>query len=106
MASLYKRPNGTYCVRVADGRKDGKPHIVSATYKPPAGLTAAQEKKGAKQFADLFEAAVRNGVYVPGVHARVSRSGANGLTIGAFIQEYYYQRIELRLSPNTVGFYR
>mgnify|MGYP005746780827 CR=1 FL=1 len=35
MASYYRRRNGTYCVRVSNGCKDGKQELLSATYKPP-----------------------------------------------------------------------
>ena len=62
MASSDKRKNGTYCVRVSNGMKDGKQELISATYKPPVGITAAQEEREVKHFADLFEAAVHNGV--------------------------------------------
>ena len=36
--------------------KNGKQELISATYKPPVGITATQEGKEVKQFADLFEA--------------------------------------------------
>lgn len=34
MASYYKRDNGTYCVRVSNGMKNGKQELISTTYKP------------------------------------------------------------------------
>ena len=88
MASYYKRKNGTYCVRVSNGMKNGKQELISATYKPPVGITAAQEEKEIKQFADLFEAAVHNGVYIPGMKTRSTQTNAFGLTVGEFIPNF------------------
>lgn len=105
MASYYKRKNGTYCVRVSNGMKNGKQELISATYKPPVGITAAQEEKEVKQFADLFEAAVHNDVYIPGMKTRSTQTNAFGLTVGEFIGQHYFKRIEKKLSPNTVRFY-
>ena len=106
MASYYKRKNGTYCVRVSHGMKNGRQNLISTTYKPPVGITAAQEKKEVKRFADLFEAAVHSGVYVPGMKAQSTQTNSFGWTIQEFIRQHYFQRIEKRLSPNTVRFYR
>ena len=106
MASYYKRKNGTYCVRVSNGMKNGKQELISATYKPPVGITATQEEKEVKQFADLFEAAVHNGVYIPGMKTKSTQTNAFGLTVGEFIGQHYFKRIEKKLSPNTVRFYR
>ena len=85
--------------------KNGKQELISATYKPPVGITAAQEEKEVKQFADLFEAAVHNGVYIPGMKTRSTQTNAFGLTVGEFIGQHYFKRIEKKLSPNTVRFY-
>ena len=106
MASYYKRKNGTYCVRVSNGMKNGKQELISATYKPPVGITAAQEEREAKHFADLFEAAVHNGVYIPGMKTQATQTNAFGLTVGEFIERHYFNRIEKKHSPNTVRFYR
>ena len=106
MASYYKRKNGTYCVRVSNGMKNGKQELISATYKPPAGITAAQEEREVKHFADLFEAAVHNGVYVPGMKTQSTQTNAFGMTVGEFIERHYFNRIEKKHSPNTVRFYR
>ena len=106
MASYYKRKNGTYCVRVSNGMKDGKQELISATYKPPIGITAAQEEREVKHFADLFEAAVHNGVYIPGMKTQSMKTNAFGMTVGEFIERHYFNRIEKKHSPNTVRFYR
>ena len=85
--------------------KNGKQELISATYKPPVGITATQEEKEVKQFADLFEAAVHNGVYIPGMKTKSTQTNAFGLTVGEFIVQHYFKRIEKKLSPNTVRFY-
>ncbi|MBQ3013931.1 MAG: hypothetical protein IJD75_02175 [Clostridia bacterium] len=70
MASYYRRTNGTYCVRVSNGCKDGKQELVSTTYKPPTGYTEKQIQRGVKEFAELFEASVHGGFYMPGKRAK------------------------------------
>ena len=105
MANYYKRKNGTYCVRVSNGMKDGKQELLSATYRPKKGMTPAQEKKGVEEFAALFEAAVHSGSYIPGMKSDTIMSNAFGMTVGTFIREHYLKRIEKKLSPNTVRFY-
>lgn len=102
MASYYKRKNGTYCVRVSNGMKNGKQELISATYKPPIGITASAEAREVKQFADLFEAAVHNGMYISGMKSDSTKTNAFGMTVGEFIQNHYFKRIEAKLSPNTV----
>ena len=106
MASYYKRKNGTYCVRVSNGTKNGKQELVSATYKPPTGISLEREEKEAAHFANLFEAAVHSGIYVPGMKTKSTGTNALGLTVGEFINSYYLSRIEKKLSPNTVRFYK
>ena len=94
MANYYKRKNGTYCVRVSNGMKDGKQELLSATYRPKKGMTPAQEKKGVEEFAALFEAAVHSGSYIPGMKSDTIMSNAFGMTVGTFIREHYLIRIE------------
>ena len=105
MASYYRRKNGTYCIRVSNGKPGGKQVLVSTTYKPPKGLSASAAEKGAKEFADLFEAAVHNGLYTPGRKEKTEKINPFGVTLSDFVKKHYYKRIELRLSPNTVRFY-
>lgn len=66
MASYYKRRNGTYCVRVSNSWKDGKQELISKTYRPPVGAIPLAIEKGVKEFAQLLEEAVHNGIYIPG----------------------------------------
>ena len=105
MASYYRRQNGTYCVRVSNGCKDGKQELISTTYKPPKGLTEKQIQRGVKEFAELFEASVHNGLYIPG---KRNKNVINpfGMTVGTFATEYYFKSVEGHLSPNTITFYR
>ena len=106
MASYYKRKNGTYCVRVSNGTKNGKQELVSATYKPPTGISQEREEKEVMHFANLFEAAVHSGIYVPGMKTKLTVTNAFGLIVGEFINKYYLNRIAKKLSPNTVRFYK
>lgn len=105
MASYYRRKNGTYCIRVSNGKPGGKQELISTTYKPPQGLSASAAEKGAKEFAELFEAAVHNGMFTPGRKQRVEQINPFGVTLSEFVEQHYYKRIEIRLSPNTVRFY-
>ena len=54
MASYYRRRNGTYCVRVSNGCKDGKQELLSATYRPPKGVREREIQRGVKEFAELL----------------------------------------------------
>lgn len=105
MASYYRRNNGTYCVRVSNGLKDGKQELISTTYKPPKDFTEKQIQKGVKEFAELFEASVHNGLYVPGKRVK-NVINPFGMTVGAFAEGHYFKSVEGRLSPNTRTFYR
>ena len=59
MASIYKRKNGTYCVRVSHGMLGGRKNILSATYKPVSGMSQAAIDRDLRKFADKFEKAVK-----------------------------------------------
>ncbi len=105
MASYYKRKNGSYCIRVSNGRKGGKQELVGTTYYPPDGLSAKATEKAVIEYAAMFESAVREGVFVSGKPVKPS-SGMLGITLSEFVNEHYYKRIEMRLSPNTVQLYK
>ena len=60
MASYYCRSNGTYCVRVSNGWKDGRQELISATYKPPKDFTEKEIQRGVKEFAELIADIVTN----------------------------------------------
>lgn len=106
MASYYRRKNGTYCIRVSRGKPGGKQDLVSTTYKPPKGISASAAERGAKEFAELFEASVHNGLFTPGRKQKIEQINPFGLTLADFIQKHYYKRIEVKLSPTTVQFYK
>ena len=106
MASYYRRKNGTYCIRVSKGKPGGRQELVSTTYKPPQGLSASATEKGPKECAELFEAAVHNGMFTPGRKQKVEQINPFGITLAEFIRQHYYKRIEVKLSPTTVQFYK
>ena len=105
MASYYRRQNGTYCVRVSNGLKDGKQELISATYKPPKDFTEKEIQRGVKEFAELFEASVHGGFYMPGKRAK-TQINPFGMTVGTFAAEHYFKSVEGHLSSNTITFYR
>ena len=104
MASYYKRDNGTYCVRVSNGMKNGKQELISTTYKPPKNYSEKEIQRSVKAFAELFEASVHSGIYVPGKRVKTAVNPL-GLTVETFAKEHYFKFIETHLSPNTVKFY-
>ena len=106
MASIDKRKNGTFRIRVSNGMKDGKPVYQSATYKPTPGYTEKEILKQVDEFAIMFENAVRAGKIKPGRKTDNIAIKAMTITLEEFINEYYFDRIEKKLSPNTVPFYR
>ena len=65
MAHCFRRSNGTYCIRVSNGKPGGKQQFINTTYKPPKELNARAAEKAAREFAEMFELSVRNGMYVP-----------------------------------------
>ena len=105
MASCYRRKNGTYSIRVSNGKMCGKQQFINTTYKPPQGLDTRKAERAAKEFAELFEQTVRSGMYIPEQKKKLSDTGI-GMTLSKFIEEYYYKKVEYRLSPNTMVFYK
>lgn len=105
MASYYRRKNGTFCIRVSNGKPGGKQVRISTTYKPPVGISAKAADKAAMEYAAMFELAVHEGTYVPGKKQKNPLSGIMGITLSDFVTQYYYIRVENRLSPNTLRFY-
>lgn len=106
MANCYRLKNGTYSIRVSNGKPNGKQRFISTTYKPPKGLDTRKADKAAREFADLFEQAVRSGMYVSEKRRRTAEIDKLGITLTRFIEEYYYKKVEHRLSPNTLVFYK
>lgn len=106
MANCYKRKNGTYSIRVSNGKPNGKQRFITTTYKPPQGLDTRRADRAAKEFAELFEQTVRSGMYVQGRKKNKTEIDRLGMTLSKFIEEYYYKKVEYRLSPNTIVFYK
>ena len=67
MASFYRKPNGSYLIRVSDGIKNGKPYTVSKIFKPTPNVSRKEQEKEVEEFAVLFEALVHSDQYVSGV---------------------------------------
>lgn len=105
MANYYKRANGTYCIRVSNGLKNGKQELVSTTYKPPLGASSAAIERGVQEFAQLFEVAVHQGLYQSDPKSKKIENPF-GISVEEFIEKQYYPHVKTRLSPNTLRFYR
>ena len=106
MANCYRLKNGTYSIRVSNGKPNGKQKFVSTTYKPPEGLDIRKADKAAKEFAELFEKMVRSGMYIPNRKKKANENIEIGITLQNFVEQYYYKKVEYRFSPNTFVFYR
>lgn len=106
MASIYRRENGTYCVRVYYGVHNGVQKVVSKTYTPPKGMTQKAIEKDLQRFAKRFEEMVHSGEFVPGAEIKMQDTRSAYMTVAQFIPFYYLPRAEERLSPNTMRFYR
>ena len=106
MANCYRLKNGTYSIRVSNGKPNGKQRFISTTYKPPKGLDIRKADKAAREFAELFEQSVRSGMYVPGKRRRKTELENLGITLNCFVEDYYYRNVENRFSPNTLVFYK
>ena len=104
MASFYRKPNGSYLVRVYDGIKNEKPHYISKIFKPTPNLSLKAEEKEVKEFAALFEALVHSDQYVPGVKSNNVKKF--GMTLKEFVDTYFFDRIQKEYSPNTIELYR
>ena len=105
MASIYQRANGTFCVRVYYGVRNGVQKVVSKTYYPPDGMSPSMMKKDLNRFAKNFEAMVRSGEYVPGALEQRQDTRSVYMTLGEFIPNYYLPKVKDKFSPNTVRFY-
>lgn len=106
MASIDKRKNGTFRIRVSNGMQNGKQELISATYKPTPGYTEKEILKQVNEFALMFENAVRAGKIKSGRKTNDIAIKAMTITLEEFIDEYYFDRKENTFSPNTIPFYR
>ena len=94
MASYYRRKNGTYSIRVSNGKLYGKQQFINTTYKPPKEFDKRKADRAAGEFAELFEQTVRSGMYVPEKKRKSGDVDKLGLTLSQFVEEYYYQKVE------------
>lgn len=104
MASFYRKPNGSYLIRVSDGIKNGKPYTVSKIFKPTPNVSRKEQEKEVEEFAVLFEALVHSDQYVSGVKSNNAKKF--GMTLKEFVDTHYFNRIQNQHSPNNVEFYR
>ena len=97
MASISKKSNGSYLVRVSHGTDPfGKQIIYSKTFKPSSNrLPPASLKRELNQFVQEFEAEIENNNMAP----------KRNMTFAEFCVEYLKIKTEA-LSPNTMVFYR
>ncbi len=106
MANVFKRKNGSYCIRVSNGKPNGKQHFITTPYYPPKELSAKAAENAAKKYAVMFETAVREGIYVPGKPITKISSDLFGITLEEFVVQHYYEKIKIRMSPNTIQLYQ
>lgn len=104
MASFYRKPNGSYLVRVSNGVKNGKPYTVSKIFKPTPNVSRTEQEKEVEEFAVLLEALVHSNQYVPVVKSNNAKN--YGMTLKEFVDTYYFDRIQKEYSPNTIELYR
>ena len=75
-----------------------------AHLQSPPNYSKKEIQRGVKAFAELFEASVHSGIYVPGKRVKTDINPL-GMTVEAFAKEHYFKFIETHLSQNTVKFY-
>ena len=105
MASIYKRKNGTYCVRVSNGLVGGRQQLVSATYRPLPGARKAEVMADLQAFTKKFEKAVHDGSFVAGQREERTDPFFTEMSLEKYITDLYFPSVGHRLSPNTVKFY-
>lgn len=105
MASITRKPNGTFLIRVSNGMKNGKQDLVSTIYKPPVGSTSAMARKAAEKYAVLFEELVHSGGYEKKQAVSREIRARRRMTIEQFVQDFYYPSIQKHLSPTTCRTY-
>ena len=106
MAYYQKRNNGTYLVRVSNGFVDGKQVQYSTIFHPQPGATKAETERSLHEFGEKYERCIKDGSFTPGVALRGISTREAEMHLGKFIKEKYYPKIERKLSPNTVRFYK
>lgn len=105
MASITKKENGSFLIRVYNGIKDGKPQSVAVTFRANPGASPATARRAAEKYAILFEELVHSGGYEKKVSANFAPRIRQKLKLSEFVQKYYYPAILKHLSPNTCRIY-
>ena len=105
MASITKKQNGSFLIRVYNGIKDGKPQSVAVTFRANPGASPATARRAAEKYAILFEELVHSGGYEKKVSANFAPRIRQKLKLSEFVQKYYYPAILKHLSPNTCRIY-
>lgn len=100
MASVTKKPNGTYLVRAYAGNRRSVSHI----FIPEAGASKRKTERDLKEFTKVFEAAVKSGEYTGGKKCTTKLDGS--IRFERFINDYYFPYAQKHLAPSTVQFYR
>lgn len=92
---IQKR-NGSYKVYVSIGYEGTTHKFRTATYKPPDGLTAKQEKRAVEDFARSFERKVKGG----------ANYKYTKMTFKSFCNELYFKNHLKSLKPKTASGYK
>lgn len=93
MATIVKRDNGNYLIRVSNG----KGNIINRTFSPSKGITETQAFIEAQEFAEKLEYAVKTGQYDPAKNDNVRFED--------FIKKFF-KSSENRFAPYTLRLYR
>ncbi len=106
MAYYQKKKNGTYLVRVSNGIVNGKQIQYSTIFRPQPGATKRETEISLHEFGEMYERSIRDGSFTPGIALRGISNKEAEMYFSRFIAEKYYPKIEQKLSPNTVRFYK
>ncbi len=99
MASIIKLDNGTYKVRVSNGRGN----LITKVYKPDTRLSQNEIDTEVEIFADLLTKAVKAGDYIP---KKCTIDSLMGARFEDFVREEYYKTIYANYSEQTARLYR
>lgn len=92
MASIRER-NGSYQITVSCGYDiNGKKLLETTTYTPDPFLTPKRREKAVQEFAQQFEAKVKNGLIMSG----------NKITLQEFSERWINEYAKINLQPGTV----
>lgn len=96
MASIRER-HGSYQITVSCGYDiKGKKLLETTTFTPDPSLTAKQREKAVREFAQQFEAKIRNGLVMSG----------SKITLKEFADRWIEEYAKINLTPGTTAKYR